>query len=204
MFKRFRLWWLLHARNTVQRKGEGHGYKYVFRRFTFDMSTVSGNFRASVMAGVHPYGYLDESLRQGKESNVFGYIQTLYFISQTLTTDQTLVDDIKKALDDYQERLMSSVKAGDDDDDVPESVILRDEEEIARYAAAPRAERRRMRKAWRSQKPPEEDMGKTEEDEKAPKSGQGRAADGGIGTDFAGDGGKFVAEAEKKGDTPDK
>ncbi len=89
-------------KNTTVRKGEEGGFKWRFRRFTMEISTVSGNFKARWTADAHPYGYL---LSGKDDENIHGYCQIIYEISKLLTTDQKFATDIQKAVRDYDKRL---------------------------------------------------------------------------------------------------
>lgn len=88
--------------NPVVRKGEKGGFKWVFRRFWLEISTLSGNFKARFMAGEHPYGYL---VSGNVDDNIEGFCQMLYMVGMLLTTDQGLVNDIGKSIKKYEKRL---------------------------------------------------------------------------------------------------
>lgn len=102
-------WWYFKVKNPVTRKVEKGGFKWVFRRFWLEISTLSGNFSARWTAAPHPYGYL----QAGSDDQVQGFAQRMYLIGQLLTTDQQFVDDIDLAIKNYEERL-SSVEQEDE------------------------------------------------------------------------------------------
>lgn len=102
MLKKFHAWWLFHVRNHKVRTGEKGGFKWTFRRFWLEISTVSGNFKARFMADEHPYGYL---LAGKDDENIVGFCQMIYYLSKTITTDQGLVNDIQKAFNKFEKRL---------------------------------------------------------------------------------------------------
>lgn len=95
-------WWYFTIRNKVIRKGEAGGFKWKFRRFTLDISTISGNFKVRFTASDHPYAYL---LCGKTDDNIIGFAQMLYYLGMVITTDQGLVDDISKAVNKYEKRL---------------------------------------------------------------------------------------------------
>lgn len=105
MFTKFRTWWLFHLANPIVREGAEGGFKWKFRRFTFEAETLSGNFKARWTADAHPYAYLLAS--QGDE-NIHGFLQLVYYLSKTVTTDQKLVSDVQKALKRYDVRLSAA------------------------------------------------------------------------------------------------
>lgn len=98
-FSKF-LWFTF--RNPVVRRGESGGFKWCFKRFWLDISTVSGNFKARFTADEHPYGYL---LAGKDDSNIIGFCQIMYTLGKMLTTDQGLVNGIEKELRKYEKRL---------------------------------------------------------------------------------------------------
>ena len=101
MSKFSKFWWFTF-RNPVVRKGESGGFKWSFRRFWLDITTVSGNFKARFTADEHPYGYL---IAGKDDSNIIGFCQMVYTLGKLLTTDQGLVDGIQKEIKKYEKRL---------------------------------------------------------------------------------------------------
>lgn len=101
MSKFSKFWWFTF-KNPVVRKGESGGFKWSFRRFWFEIETVSGNFKARFTADEHPYGYL---LAGKDDSNIIGFCQMVYTLGKLLTTDQGLVDGIQKEIKKYEKRL---------------------------------------------------------------------------------------------------
>lgn len=115
-------------RNPVIRKGESGGFKWTFRRFRLDISTVSGNFKARFMAAEHPYGYL---LAGKDDTNIEGFCQTIYEVGMLLTTDQGFVNDIQKALKKYSTRLEKQAKV--EEDETEEKIALETERQVQEY-----------------------------------------------------------------------
>lgn len=124
--------------NPKVRIGEKGGFKWVFRRFWLEITTLSGNFKARFTAGVHPYGYLIA----GKDDvNIEGYCQMLYMVGMLLTTDQGFVNDINKAIQKYQKRL-EKVKA----DDGGEDAAIAEEKALQEYIELPEKEQKKAEK----------------------------------------------------------
>lgn len=96
-------WWYFHMSNPKVRSGEKGGFKWVFRRFWLEITTLSGNFKARFTAGEHPYGYL---IAGKDDSNIEGYCQMLYMVGMLLTTDQVFANDVQKAIKRYDERML--------------------------------------------------------------------------------------------------
>ena len=78
MMKKFTEGWYFHVVNRKVRKGEKGGFKWLFRRFWLEISTLSGNFKARFTAAEHPYGYL---IAGEKDDNIEGYCQMLYMVA---------------------------------------------------------------------------------------------------------------------------
>ena len=128
-------------RNPIARVGEKGGFRWVFRRFWLEMTTISGNFKARFTAGEHPFGYLVSS---ADDENIEGYCQTLYMVGMLLTTDQGFVDDINRAIRKYEKRL--EAKADVSEDPVEEEIALESEKELAEYLELPSKERKKAAK----------------------------------------------------------
>ena len=121
-------WWFFRVKNTTVRKGEEGGFKWRFRRFTMEISTISGNFKARWTADAHPYGYL---LSGKDDDNIHGYCQIVYEISKLLTTDQKFATDIQKAVRDYDKRLQKKAKVVEDETE--EKIALEGEKQVQEY-----------------------------------------------------------------------
>ena len=112
-------------RNPIIRKGEKGGFKWVFRRFWLEITTLSGNFKARFTAAEHPYGYL---LAGKDDANIEGFCQTMYEIGMLLTTDQGFVNDIQKAIRKYSTRLEKQSKV--EEDEIEEKIALETERQV--------------------------------------------------------------------------
>lgn len=125
--------------NPKVRSGEKGGFKWVFRRFWLEITTLSGNFKARFTAGEHPYGYL---IAGKDDSNIEGYCQMLYTVGMLLTTDQGFVNDIRKAIDKYDKRLQKENPVVEDE--VEEEMALEEQKAIEERSKLPRRYRHRV------------------------------------------------------------
>lgn len=132
---RFLRWWYFKVRNTVVRKGEKGGFRWVFRRFWLEISTVSDNFRMRFTAAEHPYGYL--AAGEG-DDNIQGFCETMYMLGHLLTTDQELVDEVQKAIGKYEGRLTKK-----DVEDENEEAALEEVRQVQEYVDMGKKERRK-------------------------------------------------------------
>lgn len=134
-------WWYFHIANPVVRKGEAGGFRWTFRRFWLDITTVSGNFKVRFIADENPYGYL----AAGKDdTNIHGFALTMYEIGKLLTTDQGLVDDVQKAIVKYRKRLEKQAAGEVVDDETQEKIALETEKAIQEHIELPNKERRKV------------------------------------------------------------
>lgn len=140
-FDKIRTWWYFHIVNPVVRKGESGGFKWEFRRFWLDISTLSGNFKARYMADEHPYAFL---LAGEKDDNIIGFCQFVYMLGKTVTTDQGLVNDVKKAFDKYEKRLDKKAAGDVIEDEVEEKAAIEAEKAIQEHIELPEKERRKV------------------------------------------------------------
>lgn len=128
MLKKLRKWWLFHLANPVVRKGEHGGFKWVFRRFWMEISTLSGNFELKFIAGEHPYGYLVS----GKDDeNIEGFCQMMYSIGMLMTRDQKLVDGVTNEIKDLMDRMEKEAKV--EEDKVQERIDLDVEQKVQEH-----------------------------------------------------------------------
>lgn len=133
-------WWYFHIANPVVRKGEAGGFRWTFRRFWLDITTVSGNFKVRFIADEHPYGYL----AAGKDdTNIHGFARMMYEIGKLLTTDQGFVDDVQKAIVKYRKRLEKKAAGEVVEDETQEKIALETEKAIQEVVEMPKKERRK-------------------------------------------------------------
>lgn len=138
MMKKFTEWWYFHVVNRKVRKGEKGGFKWLFRRFWLEISTLSGNFKARFTAAEHPYGYL---IAGEKDDNIEGYCQMLYMVAMLLTTDQGFVDDVRKAINKYDKRLQKENPVVEDETE--EKMALEEQQAVEYRSTLPRRYRKR-------------------------------------------------------------
>ena len=141
ILEKIRMWWYFHVANPVVRKGEHGGFKWEFRRFWLEISTVSGNFKARFIADEHPYAYL---LAGKEDNNIIGFCQMIYMLSKLITTDQGLVNDLARVLVKYDKRLSKSAKTVEDE--LEEKMALESEKAIQEHIELPDKERRKVEK----------------------------------------------------------
>ena len=138
MWDKIKKWWWFTIANPIVRKGESGAFKWVFRRFWLEISTVSGNFKVRFTAAEHPYGYL----MAGKDdSNIIGFCQTVYMVSMLLTTDKGLVDDVSKAVKKLEKRIQKANPI--EDDALEDEMALEQEKAVQERVEMPRRYRRK-------------------------------------------------------------
>lgn len=136
-------------RNPIVREGEHGGFKWRFRRFTLEISTLSGNWKAKWTAAEHPYGYL---LAGSGDENIEGFAQTMYEVGMLLTTDQGFVNDIQKALKKYSSRLEKKAAKDIVEDETEEKIALEAEKQVQEAIGMSRKERRDVNRRFRKAK----------------------------------------------------
>ena len=136
-------------RNPIVREGEHGGFKWRFRRFTLEISTLSGNWKAKWTAAEHPYGYL---LAGSGDENIEGFAQTMYEVGMLLTTDQGFVNDIQKALKKYSSRLEKKAAKDIVEDETEEKIALEEEKQVQEAIGMSRKERRDVNRRFRKAK----------------------------------------------------
>ena len=139
--KKVQTWFWFTFRNPVIRQGESGGFKWVFRRLDLRITTVSGNFVCRFTAAEHPYAYL---ISGKDDENIIGFCQMLYYLGMVITTDQGIVDDVKKAFAKYEKRLSKKAASDVIDDEMEEALALEDEKRIQEHKELPKAERRKV------------------------------------------------------------
>ena len=134
-------WWWFTFRNPVIREGESGGFRWRFRRFWMEVETLSGNFKARFMADEHPYAYL---LAGKTDDNIIGFCQIVYMLSHTITTDQGLVNDVRRVYQKYENRLQKQAASGVVEDETEEKIALETEKQIQEHIELPKKERRKV------------------------------------------------------------
>ena len=139
MFNKIKKWWLFHVKNRVVRQGESGGFKWVFRRFTLDITTVSENFKARFTAGIHPYGYL---ISGKDDDNIKGFCATIYEVGTLLTSDKDFAKDIQDAIRKYSKKIQASATVVEDREE--EQIAIETEKAIQEHIELPTKERRKV------------------------------------------------------------
>lgn len=139
-WQKIQKFYYFHLANPIVQKGEGHGFKYVVRRFWLDIETLSGNWKMRVTASEHPFGYLVAGLTQKSEENLFGFAEIMYYLNATLTRDQVLVDDVQKAMREYEARLAKTPLEPEDE----ERAAIEEVKAVQEYVDASPKERKKM------------------------------------------------------------
>ena len=123
-------WWIFTFCNRIQYKFEFGAFKVVFRRFWMEIESVSENFKVRFLASEHPYGYLFVSAQKGNLDNIHGFCAYIYKLSHTLTTDNKLVEDVNKAMKNYDKRLAAkaATKVSTENDDIDLEVVKQNHE----------------------------------------------------------------------------
>lgn len=133
-------WFWFTFKNPVVRKGESGGFRWNFRRFYLDISTVSGNFKARFLANEHPYAVL---LGCEKDETIHGYCSLIYQLGTLLTTDAGFVGDVQKAIKKYDKRLQKKAASEVVEDETEEKIALEQEKAIQDVVEMPKNERRK-------------------------------------------------------------
>ena len=81
------------------------GFKWTFRKYSMTVRSLSENWQMRVLCGEHSYGYLLESLSQGKTDNLHGYAIIMYSLAVSLTRDEKLVSDVTRDIKAYAARV---------------------------------------------------------------------------------------------------
>lgn len=132
-------WWYFHLANPVVRRGESGGFKWVFRRFWLDISTVSGNWSMRCMAAEHPFGAL---ISDKTDSNIHGFCEILYEVGMLLTSEQKFADDIQNALKRYSNRIEKSIEIKEDETE--EMIAIKTEQAVQEHIDLPSKQRRKV------------------------------------------------------------
>lgn len=136
-------WWLFTFRNKVEYNFEFGGFKVVFRRFWLEIESVSENFKVRFLASEHPYGYLYVSAKQGRLDNIHGFCAYIYKLSHTLTTDNKLVEDVNKAIKNYDKRLAAkAATAVNTEDDEMDLDVVQQSHEVGKMTKKERKQRK--------------------------------------------------------------
>ena len=140
-FERITRFWYFNFSNPVVRKGEKGGFRWKFRRFWLSIETLSGNFKARFTASEHPYGYL---VSGNDDTNTIGFCQLIYQVGMLLTTDQQFVNDIQKALKDYDDRMQNVIELVEDESE--DEMAIEEVKAVQEHIEMPKRERKKEEK----------------------------------------------------------
>lgn len=70
-----------------------------------DISTISRVWSMRISGNTYTYGYLLEASNQGLTEQIHGYAAMLYILSQQLTQDKGLVEDITRSINKWTRRM---------------------------------------------------------------------------------------------------
>ena len=136
IFDKIRKWWLFTMSNPTVKVGEAGAFKWRFRRFWLEIKTLSDNFRVRFTAAENPYGYL----YYGDEEQTQGFAERIYMIGMLLTTDQRFVNDIDKAIEDYQKRMSAENPVVENKDE--ERIAVEEMRQLQEHIELPKKERK--------------------------------------------------------------
>lgn len=105
-------WWLFTFKNKTLIEKEIGGFRFRFRRFWLDIESVADKYWSlRLRADTHPYLYLYSAVQQENYEQLNGYAVYVYLTSMSLTKDQLFADDVNKAFQSFESRLMAEAKA---------------------------------------------------------------------------------------------
>lgn len=141
--EKIQAWWLLRLGNPVVRIGEAGAFRWRFRRFTFEVKTVSGNFKAVWTANESPYA----QLLVAQDEDVHAFCEVVYEISMLLTTEKRFAEDIVKAIERYSKRLEKKAAVeGKKEDELDEEAALAFEKEVQEHIELQKRQRKKAEK----------------------------------------------------------
>lgn len=73
-------------------------------RTFLSITSTSGIFNCRIGGNTHAFGYLLAAAKQGLDSQLAGYITTLFIPAMAMTQDQELTSGVQKAIVEWQKR----------------------------------------------------------------------------------------------------
>lgn len=73
-------------------------------RTFLSITSTSGIYSMHIGGNTHAYGYLLAAAKQGLDSQLAGYITTLFIPAMAMTQDQELTSGVQKAIVEWQKR----------------------------------------------------------------------------------------------------
>lgn len=123
-------------------------------RTFLSITSTSGIFNCRIGGNTHAFGYLLAAAKQGLDSQLAGYITTLFTPAMAMTQDQELTSGVQKAIVEWQKRKEAEgaekAKAVTDSEEMAsaafmESVIERSQMSKKEAKAASEADKELMR-----------------------------------------------------------
>lgn len=153
-----KVWWQLHFRNTLVREVEFDAYKVVFRQYTMEITTKSGNLKLRTTGMLYPNAFLFNAVEKGDEKVLEWFCNELYQFVCLITKDSGLIQDVNKAFAKYYKRMEkkaeSLAKEITEDDDKLALEQLKFNQE---YAKKSKKERKEYQEALREELRKEEE-----------------------------------------------
>lgn len=122
------VWFMLHFCNKVVSKIEFDAFKVVFRKYTMEIETKSGNMILKTRGMLYPNAFLYDALTKGDEKVVEWFCNQVYQFVSLITTDNGFIQDIHKAFMKYYKRIEKKAESiaksiSKDDDKINEEVV---------------------------------------------------------------------------------
>ena len=144
IINKFGVWWMLHFRNTKLKVVEFDAYKVVFRRFTMEITTKSGNLKLRTMMMLYPNSFLYNAVEKDNERILEWFCNEVYKFVTLITTDQGLIQDVNKAFSKFYKRMGKKAetlaKEVSEDDDKLAMEELKFNQEYAKLSEKERKE----------------------------------------------------------------
>lgn len=121
-------------------------------RTFLSITSTSGIYSMHIGGNTHAYGYLLAAAKQGLDSQLAGYIKTLFIPAMAMTQDQELTSGVQKAIVEWHKRKEAEgaekAKAVTPEAEQGAQVFM---EDVAAYADATPKERKKMREEWKDE-----------------------------------------------------
>lgn len=99
-------------------------------RTFLSITSTSGIFNCRIGGNTHAFGYLLAAAKQGLDSQLAGYITTLFIPAMAMTQDQELTSGVQKAIVEWQKRKEAEgaekAKAVTDSEEMASQVFVED------------------------------------------------------------------------------
>lgn len=156
--KRLGVWWMLHFRNTKLKEVEFDANKVVFRQYTMEITTKSGNLKLRTTGMLYPNGFLYNAVEKGDEKVLKWFCNELYQFVCLITKDSGLIQDVNKAFAKYYKRMEKKAESlakeiSEDDDKLALEQLKFNQE----YAKKSTKERKEYQEALREELTKEEE-----------------------------------------------